>query len=95
MEQKEFFLMPVTQLTREKMFPRSPSRFSFTSHCPGLSHMPTPGPVPGKGETDGHDWLRVRPITINSGPGHSAVQTGSIFSKHYEKSSSGFFVVVI
>lgn len=77
MEQKEFFLMPVTPLTRDKMFPRSPSRFSFTSHCPGLSHMPTPGPVPGKGETDGLGCLRVRPITINSGPGHSAVQTGS------------------
>ena len=31
--------------------------------------MPTPGPCSTEGKKDDRDWLRVRPITIASGPG--------------------------
>ena len=66
---KSFSLCHSYHLAGRRIFPRRPSRFSLSSHCPGLSQMPTPGPCSTEGKKDDRDWLRVRPITIASGPG--------------------------
>ena len=66
---KSFSLCHSYHLAGRRIFLRCPSRFSLSSHCPGLSQMPTPGPCSTEGKKDDRDWLRVRPITIASGPG--------------------------
>ena len=66
---KSFSLCHSYHLPGRRIFPRCSSRFSLSSHCPGLSQMPTTGPCSTEGKKDDGDWLRVRPITIASGPG--------------------------
>ena len=66
---KRLLLCHSFYLPGRRIFPRCPSRISLSSHCPGLSQMPTPEPCSSEGKKDDHDWLRVRQITIASGPG--------------------------
>ena len=66
---KSFSLCHSYHLPGRRIFPSCPSRFSLSSHCPCLSQMPTTGPCSAEGKKDDGDWLRVRQITIASGPG--------------------------